>query len=252
LLAKAEGTIESAYRKHERLMMNIAKLASRNCAFLFCFTCAIAAEAPKWENKIPPGGETNPIALNIALGRKDIPDRRIVERLRGAYDFWPYAFRGVTPKTTNDGIFRVDIKPGAEGPPYPNMAGMGPFFLLKSGKDYYALSERNLAKLFSPLEKKSEVLPYLAVYQRISGAGRYDEIVTSEFFEGRPLDERRRPPKFTEVTEVPDGFNVTLVTYTRYLREAFFESKIRVGRDGIVKVTEPERVLKELGGGFVY
>jgi len=31
------------------------------------------AEARDWEAKVPPGAETNPIALNIAYGEENIP-----------------------------------------------------------------------------------------------------------------------------------------------------------------------------------
>lgn len=241
-------------------------------AFCSCISCVFAYDAPNWEAKIPQGAETDPIALNIAFGENDIPNRDVVEelKLKNAYIITAHSFTGLASKARNDGIFEVTIRSNSRIPVPPDMAGTGPFYLVKIGTNYYALTRRNFARLFGPIEKKTEVLPYLRVYEYLFG-NQFAEIVTEDtakkLFKLKkgaqeapkpgqstqtPQEVTQAPPKVTQVTRLKDGFRVTLVTYTMYHIEAFFEKTVYVGRDGIVKEEKPERILKEIGGGFVF
>jgi hypothetical protein len=245
-------------------MCTISRLPFILLALHWFLSCGFAAEALDWEAKIPPGAETDPIALNIAFGEKDIPNCDIVESLKGLYGIQPHSFPGLAPKTANNGIFKVEVKRGVP----PNMAGTGPFYLVKIGNNYYALTRGNFAQMFSPIEKKTEVLPYLKVYESIFG-NQFAKIVTKDtakelFKKGapeapkpgqitqEPLKVTLKPPKFTQVAELKDGFRVTLVTYTQYHIEAFLEKTVHIGRNGVVKEEKPERILKEIGAGFVF
>jgi len=218
--------------------------------FLSIFLRAAEGEAPKWEAKLPPGAEADPVALNIARGVKDIPNRDVVEGLKGAYEIQPHRFARLAPKATNDGIFQASVKKGSGFWIPPDMGGTGPFYLVKAGSNYYALTERNFAGLFGPIERKSEVLPYLEVHEALFG-NRFAQIVTEDT-EKQEGEGKRKPPKITKIKELKDGFRVTLVTYTMVHIEAYFEKTVRVGRDGVVKVEKPERILKQVGEGILF
>jgi hypothetical protein len=212
-----------------------------------CLSCGCAAEPQNWEAKIPPGTETDPIALNIAFGEKDIPNRDIVEGLKGEYEIKPYSFAGLAPKATNDGIFIVAVKEDSGKWAPPDMAGTGPFHLIKAGTNYYAITERNCARLFGPIEKKGEVLPYLGIYEHLFG-DRFADIVTEDTAKDAP-EKERKPPKFTRVKELKDGFRVDLVFFTMVHIEAYFETTVHVGRDGVVTEVKPLRMIKKIGEG---
>ncbi len=218
--------------------------------FLSIFLRATAGEAPKLEAKIPPGSEADPVALNIAFGVKDIPNRDIVERLKGAYEIRPHSFARLAPKATNDGVFRASVKKGSGHWVPPDMGGTGPFYLVKAGTNYYALTERNFAKLFGPIERSSEVLTYLEFHEALFG-NPFAHIVTEDTAK-QEREGKREPPKLTEVKELKDGFRVTLVSYTMVHIEAYFEKTLSVGRDGVVKVEKPARLLKKVGEGIVF
>jgi len=215
-----------------------------------CFSCVTAGDAPNWEARIPPGAETDPVALNIAYGVKDIPNRDAVETLKGAYHLQPHRFDKLAPKTATDGLYQADIKEESGHWMPPDMGGIGPFYLVKVGTNYHALTERNFATLFGPVEKKSEVLPYLEVYQALF-FNRFAGIVTTDT-EEQAGEKKPKPPKLTEVVELKDGFRVTLVTYTIVHIEAYFEKTLHLGRDGIVNVERPGRILKEIGEGILF
>lgn len=210
----------------------------------------IAAKAPVWESKIPAGAETNAIALNIAFGVKDIPNRSTVERLdrSKAYGVEPHFFTNLVPKVVGVGVFKVAVRRDSGQWAPPDMGGVGPFYLLKEGTNYFALTSTNFTRLFAPLTDKAEVVPYLAAREELYG-NRFADIVTAETARQPYL---RKSPKLTEVTEVKDGFRVTLVTYTMVHIEAFFETTLHVGRDGVVKVETPQTLLKRIGDGIAF
>lgn len=206
------------------------------------------AEKQPWQAQINPGTETDPIALNIAFGKQTIPNRDIIESLTDAYEIASYFFDGLTPQTTNDGIFRVDVKNGYWAP--PDMDGVGPFYLVKMQTSYYGLTEHNFARLFAPINSKEQVIPYLQAYERLFGSP-FAQIVTSTM--QKDLSEKgRNPPRVTEVTELSSGFRVRLVTYTRVHIEAFMEKTVYLGRDGRVKEEKPASVIKEYGKGIYF
>lgn len=223
--------------------MNIMKLLSSILFALLRFlSCGFAAETPNWETKIPPGAVTDPIALNRAFGVTDIPNRDSVEQLRGAYGIQPHSFSNLTAKVAGVEIHKVAVRRDSRKWAPPDMAGIGPFYLLKAGTNYFALTSNNFTRLFAPLTNKSEVLPYLAAREELYG-NPFADIVTTGM-RGFP-----KSPKVTKVTEVKDGFRVNLVTYTKVHIEAFFETTLHVGRDGVVTVETPQTLLKMVGSG---
>src|SRR4029434_7283460 len=127
----------------------------------------IPAHADKiaWEAVLPPGGETDPIVLNKALGKTDASSLEQVKGSKG--ELRPQNFPDLAPKTSaHEGLFRVVLtKEGVVLP--PDMAGTGPFFLLKADGRYRLLTPRNFATLYGPLKKKEELLPYVAAYTKI-------------------------------------------------------------------------------------
>lgn len=201
-----------------------------------------------WEAPIPVGSETNPVALNVAFHGEAFPNRDLIEELKDRYEIAPHSFPELKPKAKNDGIFEVS------GPKWPpDMAGIGPFYLVKADSVYYALTPRNFALLFSPIENKEEVLAYLTVYESLFG-NRFAEVVTEGFGRDRKdlMWARPKPPRLTEVTKTKDGFRVNLITYTVVHINAFFEETLLVRRDGSVKQLEEERILQKFGEGIVF
>lgn len=223
-------------------MTGMKRLTSILFALHWFLSFGFAAETPNWEAKIPPDAETDPIALNLAFGVKEIPNRDIVERLRGVYGIQPHSFSNLVAKVAGVEIHKVAVRRDSGKWAPPDMAGIGPFYLLRAGTNYFALTSSNFTRLFAPLTNKSEVLPYLAAREELYG-NRFADIVTAGT-RGLP-----KPPKRTEVTEVKDGFRVTLVTYTTVHIEAFFETTLHVGRDGVVTVEAPQTLLKMVGNG---
>lgn len=205
-----------------------------------------AAEIPDWEARIPHGAETDPIALNTALGVKEILNRPTVERLRSlkAFGIQPHAFRNLVPKVAGIGVFKVSVRRDSGEWVPSDMGGIGPFYLLKSGTNYCALTQGNFVRTFAPLTNRSEVLPYLTAYESLNGLAP-EEVVTAGK-RGGP-----KPPKFTEVQAVENGFRATLVYHLTEHTEAFYEKTVEVGRDGVVKEISPLMMLKYIGQGPV-
>jgi hypothetical protein len=202
--------------------------------------------APVWEARIPSGAETDPIALNIAFGVESIPNRDIVERWKRDYIIQPHSFPDLVPKASNAVIFKVVV----HAPLPPDMGGIGPFYLVKADTNLFALTKHNFARLFSPIEQKSDVLPFLTVYERLFGSPF--AMIVSEETRAQASETDRKPPKVTRVSKLRDGYRVALVTYTRYHVEAYLEKTVRVGRDGIVQEEKPEHLLQEIGPGIVF
>ena len=204
------------------------------------------AEAHIWEAKIPPGAETDPIALNTALGVKEIPNRSTIERLSAAnaLDIRPHAFANLVPKVARVGIFKVAVRRDYPEWVPSDMGGIGPFHLLREGTNYFALTQGNFMRAFAPLTNKSEVLPYLAAYESLYGYMSAEVVTAGK--RGAP-----KLPKFSEVQAVENGFRATLVLHVTEHIEAFYEQTVEVSRDGVVKEKSPMLMLKYVGEGPV-
>jgi hypothetical protein len=250
------------------------RLVFRIIAFWWCVSCAFAADITNWEARIPAGSENDPIAISKAFGEAD-PTKYIDKELRDKYVLDSDSFIGfkpfteLMPKAPNADIYRVALGRGWRHRVWPDQGGVGPFFLVKYGSSYYALTKGNFARCFGPIEKETEILPYLRAYEYLFG-NKFTEIVTEEVAKklstmraaseapkpGQPAQTHREinrvPPKLTKITKVKNGYRVTLITYSRYHIEAFFEKTVLVSRNGIVTVEKPERILKKIGDGIVF
>jgi hypothetical protein len=114
--------------------------------------------------------------------------------------------------------------------------------------DYYVLTDRNFAVLFSPVTE-AKLMAYLNAYQKLYG-NKFATIITKDY-DKKEYDGKRTPPETTAITRVEDGFDVEVVLYNMVHFEAFYKETLHVEQDG--KVTKKgERVLKSLGRGSVF
>ena len=209
---------------------------------------SLTGGAVNWDSKVSPGAECDPIALNFALGEKEVRNRDIVEKLRGAYGVGPYAFSNLVVRAPGVEVLKVSIRKDSGEQVPPDMAGTGPFFLLKEGTNYFALTQTNFARAFGPVTNQSEVLPYLKAHERLFG-NLFAVIVTTT---NRDLPRATNPPKRTKVVPVEDGFEVNLVLYTSVHVRAFYEVSLHLNRDGTVKRRSEPKMLLRLGDGIVF
>jgi hypothetical protein len=199
-----------------------------------------------WEATLPPGGETDSVALNKAVGKTDASS---LEQVQGSIgQLRPQNFPDLKPKAAHEGLFRVVLaKEGVVLP--PDMAGTGPFFLLKAEGRYHLLTPRNFATLYGPVKTKEEVLPYVSIYTKVF-LDPYASLVRTaadvkDF-------QKVEPPALTEVTEADGGWVVRAILFSAYRVRAFYEARLRVQQDGAVVVEEKIRKIKELGPGFMF
>jgi hypothetical protein len=222
------------------------KLRHRS-AMLTAFSAAvITAHAAMWEATLPPGSETDPIALNKALGKTDASTLEQVKGSKG--ELRPQTFPGLATKTANEGLFRAVLtKEGVVLP--PDMAGTGPFYLLKADGRYHLLTPRNFATLYGPMKTAEEVLPFLSAYVKVF-LDPHANIVRT------PVDvkefQKVEPPALTQITEAENGWAVRLILYSAYRTRAFYEARLRVQRDGAVVVEEKIHKTRDLGPGFMF
>lgn len=202
--------------------------------------------AGEFEAPVPQDQETNLITLNRLSGVNTVANRDSVDARQRNYVVAPHAFNGLVPKWKVNGIFEVAPKGGQVWP--PDMAGIGPFYLLQAGSNYFLLTPANFAKVYGPITNAAEVLPYLRVHQMLFG-DRFGTIVTEAFKARRSRDEQ--PPEVTKVEEVKGGFKVRLVIYHGVHRRAFYAETVKLRRNGSVKAGQP-KLLKDLGRGIVF
>jgi hypothetical protein len=200
------------------------------------------------EAALPLGGETNPIAICAVQGIKDIPES--LRRVDGNY--WTMrtnSVEGISPKRKIEGVFAVFAKV------FPPDSVPGPFFLVKERDKYFVLTRTNFAKVYWPIEKEEEVIPYAQAYGRMF-FNQFAGLVTQKEGERDPQGNMiHYPAAVPEVTAVtssdPTGFNIRLVYYTQYHRRQFYAIDVFVNREGIVKTLD-RKLLKDMGGGMYF
>jgi len=222
------------------------------CAGALVFAGCATTSAPKpatANNKldapVPTGLETNLVTLNILSGMSsaNIPNRASVEHPRRPYEVSPYVFKDIASKMKLDGIFKVAPKGGGVWP--PDMAGIGPFFLLKSQGCYYLLTPANFARAFGPITKVAEVLPYIKNYEILFG-DKFGTVITDEFKSDG--DNKDAPPETTKIEVVKDGFDVRLVMYHYLHNRLYYAKTMKLNRNGTIQVIDT-KTLKYLGRG---
>lgn len=214
-------------------------------ALLSLTICAtLTGEAvPDWEAPLAKGAETNLVSLNLAAGNQQAADYLKRDARPAMTELEPFVPDGLKPKAPDvDGLFMVR----AYGLP-PDMLGSGPFCLLKRKGTYHLLTATNFARLFGPVKEKEEVLPLVTFYERLFG-NPFAGVITAV----RPKNEKDPPPDVTKITATKKGFAVKLILINRVRHAYFAEKHLLVHPDGIIEVTKPPKIIKDLGKGIVF
>lgn len=215
---------------------------------LFPLLCIAVAEAapPAWEAPLPKGSHTDAVALNKAAG---IADAAKLESVKGAKgELRPQEIVDLKPAVAVEGVFRVFLKKEGIALP-PDMEGTGPFYVFKTGGAFYLLTGKNFAMLYGPPKSKEDVIPFVKVHDKLFTNPQAELVVSAAETKGF---QKIAPPAVTEVKETGDGWEVRAILYSAYRVKAFYEERLRVGRNGMIEVQEKAKVIKEIGPGFMY
>jgi hypothetical protein len=202
--------------------------------------------SPNLEAAVHVGAVINPFAIYRAQGITNIP-KESLGRVHGKWKLSAYSVEGISPKRKIEGVFCVATKF------FPPDAVPGPFFLIKEQGKYFVLTGRNFARVYGPIEKEEEVLPYARAYGEIFFS-RFATLVTQKEGDrqGNRINYPAGAPEVTAVTASDStGFNIRLVYYTWYHERCFYAIDVFVNREGIVK-TFDKKLLKDLGGGLFF
>ena len=225
---------------------NFAVMKLRLCHFFLFFISVAGAAQPAWEAALPDGSHTDAMALNKAAGETRAT---ALEMVKGATaELLRQEVAGLKAKVPIEGPFRVLFKKGGIALP-PDMEGTGPFYVFKAEGAFHLLTRRNFAMLYGPVQTRDAVLPYVKVFDKLFTNPQAQLVISAADTKGF-LDVA--PPAVTEVKESGDGWEVRAILYSAYRVKAFYEERLRVGRDGMVEVREKAKVIKELGPGFMY
>ena len=212
---------------------------------LLC-VCAANAAPPPWEAALPDGSHTDAMALNKAAGETRASALEMVKGATG--ELQPQPVAGLKARVPIDGLFRVFFKQAGIALP-PDMEGTGPFYVFKVEGAFHLLTRRNFAGLYGPVQTREAVAPYVKVFDKLFTNPQAQLIVAVTDVQGF---QKVAPPAITEVTESGEGWEVRAILYSAFRVMAFYEERLRVGRDGMVEVREKAKVIKELGPGFMY
>jgi hypothetical protein len=202
----------------------------------------------KLEAILPVGRERDPFAIHHAQGITSIPNRSMVERLKGQVKLTPHDFEGITPKRAIEGVFMVAAKNFWP----PDAAGTGPFFLVKEKDRYFVLTERNFADVYGPIDTEDEVLPYTRVFGALFLTAFGNLVITKEGHrEGNATYYPAGSPEVTTVRKKYGGFAIRLVYYTGIHRACFYAVDVFLKSDGTLKKLG-QKVLKDIGPGIVF
>lgn len=207
---------------------------------------AANAASPAWDAPLQKGSHMDAVALNKAAGETRAS---ALEMVRGAKaELHPQEIEGLKPKVAIDGIFRVFFK--KDGIPLPpDMEGTGPFYLFKTGGEFYLLNGQNFATLYGPPKSADAVVPYVKVFDKLFTNPQAQLVVSPKDTQGFL---QVAPPAVTEVKESGDGWDVRAILYSAYRVKAFYEERLHVGKDGAVVVKEKAKIIKEIGPGYMF
>jgi cytohesin len=198
--------------------------------------------------RIPRSKHLNPIAIHNAQGITNVPNADIVDRLLDKYEVFPNSFRGLHLAYPTDTLVAVRLSRQSSGFLPPDMGGVGPFHLVKRGDDYFVLTERNFALLFSPVTE-TNLLAYVTTYEKLY-KNPFAEVIMEDF-DKKKFKDKRTPPKVTSFTREGSGFRIDMILYNKVHSEEFYQKSLLVERNGRVTLQDV-KVLKELGGGIVF
>jgi hypothetical protein len=234
-----------------------AMAGGRIWIFMLAFSMLVSCQAanPKpvsigFEAPVTMGHELDPVLLNRLYGRKEVPNQNVVESLKGSYEMKSFSFPDLKVRNSNLKIYIVALKEKLDQRVPPDMAGTGPFYLVKSEGQFFVLTTNNFAKVYSPLEKPSQVVPYLQAYENqfIDPFCRLVHEDNKKEF----LKLKRTPPSLTQVSEQANGYTVKMIIYVGVHIEAFFEKTVTVTKDGQVKLLDGPKLLQKLGDGVFF
>ena len=216
--------------------------------FLFPLFCAAIAGAapPAWEAALPKGAHLDGAALNKAAGTTNAAALGSVAGAKG--ELRPQEIAGLKPSVAIEGVFRVFLKKDGIALP-PDMEGTGPFYVFKTGDAFYFLTRKNFAALYGSPKTKEDVIPFVKAHDKLFTNPQAELVVSATETKGF---QKIAPPAVTEVTESGEGWEVRAILYSAYRVKAFYEERLRVGRDGMVEVKEKAKILKEIGPGFMF
>lgn len=226
----------------------LASLAMKLMLRLFplVFLAAANAAPPTWEAALPKGSHTDGTALNKAAGETRASALATVKGATG--ELRPQEIADLKPTVSVEGVFRVFLKKDGIALP-PDMEGAGPFYVFKTGGAFYLLTKRNFATLYGPPKSKEEVLPYVKVFDKLFTNPQAELVVSATETKGF---QKIAPPSVTEVKDAGDGWEVLAILYSAHRVKAFYEQRLRVGRDGMIEIQEKAKMIKEIGPGFMY
>lgn len=191
------------------------------------------------EGPLPSGQELDPIAILHARGFSKILNEDMVRRQAGRLRMSMHRFDGVWPRRAIEGVYAVDTPV----PLQPDAWGVAPYYLVKENGRYFALTERNFASVFGPVQGREEAITYLKTYSGLF-IDRFAKLVTTS-------DMDPKPPEETQVDDIRGGFKVRLIYYTMVHQHCFFAIDGVLWQDGVLEL-ETREIIEDLGPGIVF
>ena len=211
--------------------------------------------AVKLEAKVPKDHETSPYMLNLLLlevsdDMDEIPNESTVISLKKKYEIKKHKFSNLIPRVKNEGFYQVSLKDDERGNLPLDMAGLGPFYLVKKNKEYYLITPKNYATLFGGIRNTEEALNYLAAYENLFVSPVVCVAIDSN--EKALKKAKRNPPRLSGAIQTAQGFEATLIVYSIIQVEGFFEKKVQLTPEGEVTVIEEPKLIQKIGDGITY
>lgn len=231
-----------------------------------CFVCGSVQAVEKktladastisLEAKVPQDHETSPYMLNLLMveARDDmdaVPNEATIISLKGQFEIKKYKFKKLIPRVKVDNFYTVSLNKEAQKDLPIDLAGAGPFYLAKIKTDYYLLTPKNFMTIFGNLRNTTEALDYLLEYEKLFVSPVV--LVVTNSTEKSLKKSGRIPPRLTQVTATKDGYSASMIIYSVMQVEGFFEKKVSLTKEGVVKIdTDSTRLIQKIGDGIKY
>jgi len=209
-------------------------------------------KAPHWNAKVPRDHETSPIMLNLlmaeALQSNQIPNSEVITMLKGYYEIKKHKFKKLKTNIKIDGIFKVSLKKDSTLRVPLDLAGSGPFYLLRDSGEYYLITPENFTKLFANYRNEKEAMNYLEVYENLF----VDPLISFVTEENQKTlkKAKRNPPKISKIIQTADGYEADIVIYSVLYLEVFYEKKVILDKSGKVTITQEPKIIEKIVTGI--